>query len=204
MFTGNRKLDAVDSVVGLATRYGLDGPGIESRTRPDRPWGPPSLVYEGYRVFIGGKAAGAWCWPPAPIFSAEVIKWVELYFGPGLRALAACYRENLYLTLRIESCVCVWVRCLRICVEKPEEFSCLYVLFNFLIIKISHHGDYLSRAKFRTNVPAIFWGMFAIFCGNSKFMFIATTISHRSPNNVLRCPGWGTLVLVLAIIIFWS
>jgi hypothetical protein len=31
------------------------------RTRPDRPWGPPSLLYNGYRVFPGGKAAGAWC-----------------------------------------------------------------------------------------------------------------------------------------------
>ena len=35
-----------DSVIGLATRYGLDGPGIESWgtevfcTRPDQPWGP--------------------------------------------------------------------------------------------------------------------------------------------------------------------
>jgi hypothetical protein len=47
--------------------YGPDGPGIESRwrgeifrTRPDRPWGLPSLLYNGYRVFPGGKAAGAW------------------------------------------------------------------------------------------------------------------------------------------------
>jgi hypothetical protein len=53
-----------DSSVGTATRYGLDGPGIESRwgeifnTRPDRPRGPPSLLYNGYRV--PGKAAGAW------------------------------------------------------------------------------------------------------------------------------------------------
>ena len=31
------------------------------RTRPDRPWGPPCLLYNGYRVFPGGKAAGAWC-----------------------------------------------------------------------------------------------------------------------------------------------
>jgi hypothetical protein len=36
-------------------------------TRPDRPWGPPSLLYNGYRVFPRGKAAGAWRWPPTPI-----------------------------------------------------------------------------------------------------------------------------------------
>ena len=46
--------------------FELDGPGIESRwveifrTCPDRPWGPPSLLYNGYRVFPGGqRAAGA-------------------------------------------------------------------------------------------------------------------------------------------------
>ena len=57
-----------DGVVGIATRYGLDGPGIESRwgeifrTRPDQPWGPPSLLYSRYRLsFSGGKATGAWC-----------------------------------------------------------------------------------------------------------------------------------------------
>jgi len=50
------------SVFGIATGYELDGPGIESRwggeifrTCPDRPWGPPSFVYNGYRVFPGGK-----------------------------------------------------------------------------------------------------------------------------------------------------
>jgi hypothetical protein len=47
-------------------KYRLDGPGIESRwgeifvTRPDRPWAPPSLLYNGYRVIPGGKAAGSW------------------------------------------------------------------------------------------------------------------------------------------------
>ena len=56
-----------DSSVGIETSLGLDSPGIESRwgeifrTRPDRPWGLPSLLYNGYRVFTEGKAAGAWC-----------------------------------------------------------------------------------------------------------------------------------------------
>jgi len=54
-----------DSSVGTETRYGLDGPGIESqwgeifRTLPDRPWGLPNLLYNEYRVFPRGKAAGA-------------------------------------------------------------------------------------------------------------------------------------------------
>ena len=49
------------SAVGIATDYGLDGPGIESRwgkifpTCPDRPWGSPSLLYNEYWVFPGDK-----------------------------------------------------------------------------------------------------------------------------------------------------
>jgi len=48
------------SSVGIATDYGLDGPGMESRwseifRRPDWPCGPPSLLYNGYRVFSGGR-----------------------------------------------------------------------------------------------------------------------------------------------------
>jgi hypothetical protein len=41
--------------VGVATGYGLDVPGSNPganetfRTCPDRPWGPPSLLHNGYR-----------------------------------------------------------------------------------------------------------------------------------------------------------
>ena len=46
---------------GKVTGYGLDGLGSNPgggeifRTCPDRPWGTPSLLYNGYRVFPGGK-----------------------------------------------------------------------------------------------------------------------------------------------------
>ena len=56
-----------DSSVGIAIGYEPDGPGIESqwegeiiRTCPYRPWGLPILLYNGYRVFPGSKAAVAW------------------------------------------------------------------------------------------------------------------------------------------------
>jgi len=44
----------------IATDYGLEGAGIESRwgeifRSPDRPWGPHILLHNGYRVFPGGK-----------------------------------------------------------------------------------------------------------------------------------------------------
>jgi len=66
-------------IVGIATAYGLDSPGIESRwggeifrTSPDRPWGPPSLLYNGYRVFPGGKLQPRRDADPSPPSSAEV------------------------------------------------------------------------------------------------------------------------------------
>jgi hypothetical protein len=92
-----------DNSVGIATDYGLDGTGIESRwrrgfrTRLDRPWGPPSLLYNGYRVFPGGKAAGAWCWPPTP-FQRRGWEWVELYLYSPSRPLVACYRVTFNFT----------------------------------------------------------------------------------------------------------
>ena len=42
------------------------GGGEIFRTRPDRPWGPPYLLYDEYRVFPGGKPARVWRWPPTP------------------------------------------------------------------------------------------------------------------------------------------
>ena len=35
-------------------------------THPDRCWGPHSLLYNGYWVIPGGKAAEAWHQPPSP------------------------------------------------------------------------------------------------------------------------------------------
>jgi hypothetical protein len=58
--------------------YGLDGPGIESRwgeifrTCPDRPWGPPSLLYNGYRVFPEGKERPGRDADPSPPSSERV------------------------------------------------------------------------------------------------------------------------------------
>jgi hypothetical protein len=82
------------SVVGIAIGYGLDGPGIESRgwggeifrNCPDRPWGPPSVLYRGYRVFPGGKERPGSDADPSPLSSAVCHERVELYiyspYGP--------------------------------------------------------------------------------------------------------------------------
>jgi hypothetical protein len=68
------------SSVGIVTDYGLDGPGIESRlgeifgTCPDWPWGPPSLLYNGYRVLPGGKVRPGLAADHSPPSSAEVME----------------------------------------------------------------------------------------------------------------------------------
>jgi len=53
------------------------GGGEIFRTCPDRPCVPPSLLYNAYRVFPGGKAALAWLWP-LTLSSTEAQERVEL------------------------------------------------------------------------------------------------------------------------------
>ena len=73
-----------DDLVGIATRYELDGPGSNPggsknfRSRLDRPWGPPSLLCKGYRV------------------SSPGIKWPGR--GVNLRAFIVCCRVNFTFT----------------------------------------------------------------------------------------------------------
>jgi len=55
------------------------GGGETFLIRPDRPWGPPSLLYNGNRVLSGTKAAGGGVDHP-PLPSAKVKERVELYF----------------------------------------------------------------------------------------------------------------------------
>jgi hypothetical protein len=85
-----------DSSVGIATGYGMDGSGhripVEGeifRTHPESPWGPPRLLYNGYRVFSGVKRSGP---------SQER---VELYFYPPL-GLQICYVVSLPLPFTFE------------------------------------------------------------------------------------------------------
>ena len=70
------------SSVGIATEYGLDGPGIESPwgegarfiARRDRPWGPPILLYNGYWAFPGAKVRPGRAADHSPPSSVEVLE----------------------------------------------------------------------------------------------------------------------------------
>jgi len=56
----------LDWVTGWRVRGSRSDGGEILRTCPVRPRCPTSLLYNGYRVFPGGKAAGACRWPPIP------------------------------------------------------------------------------------------------------------------------------------------
>jgi hypothetical protein len=77
-----------DSSVGITTGYGLDDQGVRvqvpvgariftSPCRPDRLWGPPSLLSNGYRKRPGREA------DHSPLTSAEVKKmWIYAFTPP--------------------------------------------------------------------------------------------------------------------------
>jgi hypothetical protein len=48
--------------------------GARFSARPDRPWGPPSLLYNGYRVFSEGKVRPERAAEHSPTSSAKVLE----------------------------------------------------------------------------------------------------------------------------------
>jgi len=58
-----------DSLLGTGLMvWGSNPRGSELfRSRPEQPWGPPNLIYNGFRIFHRGTATGAWRWPFTPI-----------------------------------------------------------------------------------------------------------------------------------------
>jgi hypothetical protein len=86
----------------IATRYGLEGPGIDSRwgeifrTYPDLLRGPPSLPYNGYRVFPGGKGGRGVILTTHPLL---VPRWRKCWAIPPLTlwVLLGLLRGSLYL-----------------------------------------------------------------------------------------------------------
>jgi hypothetical protein len=85
------------------------------RIHPDQPWGPPSLLYNGYWVFPGGNAAGAWRWPPTP-FWCRGWEWVKQYLCSPSRPLVVCYTFTFTLLSFVTSfhfALCSWLSWLR-------------------------------------------------------------------------------------------
>jgi len=104
------------------------------RTCPDRPWGPPSLLYNRYRVFPGGKERPGRDADSSPPSSAAGHKRVGLYlyspYGPyGL------YRA----TVPVQGCT------LPFNPLKPELNSICY-----LLALLAHHFLHVSRIRVKS------------------------------------------------------
>jgi len=93
----------IGMVTGWTVRGSNPGGGEIFRTCPDRPWDRPSLLYNGYRVFPGGKERPGRDADPSPSSSAVVKKEYSYTSAPPM-ALTACtepqclYMGDLYFT----------------------------------------------------------------------------------------------------------
>ena len=98
--------------IGMATGWAVRGSnhvgGEIFRTRPDRPWCPVSLLYNGYRVFPGGKKRSRLDADPSPPSSAVIKKeWSYISTPPTGRTacteLQCLYKGAFYLYLYLYS-----------------------------------------------------------------------------------------------------
>jgi hypothetical protein len=76
----------------------LAGGGEIFRTRPDQPWGPPSLLYNGYRFLPGGKGVRGVTLTTHPHLVPRSWKRRAIPLLP-LWVHVACYRVKPYRTL---------------------------------------------------------------------------------------------------------
>ena len=94
------------SVVGTAIGYRLDGPGIEpwwgarfSAPVQTGPRGPPSLLYNGYCVFLGVKSGWVMMLTPHPLlmpwsWKGRAIPLLPLWAVRPVQSLSACTRVH--------------------------------------------------------------------------------------------------------------
>ena len=97
-----------DSSVGIATGWTVRGSnpsgGEIFRSCSDRPWGPPSLPYNGFQVFPGGKERPGVTLYPHPLLvpwsrKITAIPLLPLWAVRTVHSLSACTRVrfNFYL-----------------------------------------------------------------------------------------------------------
>ena len=79
------------------------GEGEIFLTCPDRPWGPRSLLYNGYRLFPGGKGGRGVTLTPHPILvpwsrKSRAIPLLPLWAVRPVQSLSACTRVYFTFT----------------------------------------------------------------------------------------------------------
>jgi hypothetical protein len=91
-----------DSSVGIATRYGPVG-GEIFRTRPDRSWGLPSLLYIVHRIFFPGVKWSEFGADYPSRYRVEVKERVVLYLCTPVPPVA-CHNVNFNLLSLPKAC----------------------------------------------------------------------------------------------------
>ena len=153
------------------------------RTRPHLPWGPSSLLYNGYRDFPWGKAARAWRRPPTPS-SAQVKKRIELYLYSPLWAFMACSRVTFTFTLIFA--VCAFVSTSRLQCIKTHGLNVHYTILSLWgcftpLISMLHATDQYSG---NTDHPD------TDFCDGAK---LAIPTKRTSTSQYIRMDNRGFL-----------
>ena len=73
-FFVGRVAESVKRLTKGWTVRALNPGGARFSARPDRPWGPPSLLYNGYRVFLWGKVRPGRAADHSPLSTAAVME----------------------------------------------------------------------------------------------------------------------------------
>jgi len=117
------------SSAGIATDYGLDGPGIESRCGQDFPpvqiscGAHPASCKKVTRSFQGVEAAGACCWPLTPLYCRGHGR-VELYLYPPNGPHRACNGKTLPLYIYIY--IYIYIYMYKV-IKKIDSISYVYI-----------------------------------------------------------------------------
>ena len=133
-----------DSSLSIGTHYRLEGSGSDPgggeifHTRPDRPWGPPTLLHKWYRV-IKRARRGVDHPPPS---SAKVKERVELYLCSSSVPSWSCTRVNCtfylsHLTHFVQqlSVICYLYICTFIHRVSPKSFPARLPCLDCLTLK---------------------------------------------------------------------
>ena len=159
------------------TCYGLEGPGIESRwgeifrTYPDQLRGPPSLLYNGYRVFPGGKGGRgvmmtthpllvprlrkSWAIPPLTLWVLLGLLWGSLHHNVSWKVSVLCAHSELCYILKCLKSSPIRLQCFWgwSCLSQPASWSCLPCFCRFVRCSTIAHGLPVSSCSDTDVVP---------------------------------------------------
>jgi len=162
------------SVVGIASGYGLDGPGIESwwgeifRICQDRPWGPPTQSFPGVKSGRGvtltlhpllvpwsrkGRAIPLLpVWAVRPVQSLNACTRVHIFYLPYMVSRRAQLEHYITFIISIGYCVCGF-RCRRLPVYLTRVLQALVVFLCSLRVRetLSYRSNGRSGSKPRND-----------------------------------------------------